>query len=110
MGKNVSKNLSGKYNQKLLGHAKQSPTEALKTDSKRANQKTAETAVICLIIKLLIKLQKSRKLHHMGKNISKNLSGKYNQKLLDHAKQSSTDALKTGSKTGNQKTAETTLI
>ena len=29
-----------------------------------------------------------------GKNISKNLSSKYSQKLLDHAKQSATDALK----------------
>ena len=32
------------------------------------------------------------------KNISKNLSSKYNQKLLDHTKQSATDALKTASK------------
>ena len=34
----------------------------------------------------------------IGKNISKNLSGKYNQKFLDHAKQSLTDALKITSK------------
>ena len=27
-----------------------------------------------------------------GKNISKKLSGRYSQKLLDHAKQSATDA------------------
>ena len=33
-----------------------------------------------------------------GKNISKNLSSKYSQKLLDHAKQSTTDTLKTASK------------
>ena len=40
-----------------------------------------------------------------GKNISKSLSGKYSpgmlamcQKLLDHAKKSATDALKTSSK------------
>ena len=32
------------------------------------------------------------------KNISKNLSGKYTQKRLDHAKQSATDMLKTASK------------
>ena len=32
------------------------------------------------------------------KNISKSLSGKYSQKLLDHAKTSATDALKTSSK------------
>ena len=35
-GKNISKNLSSKYSQKLLDHAKQSATDALKTDSKRA--------------------------------------------------------------------------
>ena len=31
---------------------------------------------------------------NVGKNISKNLSSKYTQKLLDHVKQSATDALK----------------
>ena len=30
----------------------------------------------------------------IGKNISKSLSSKYSQELLDHAKQSPTDALK----------------
>ena len=30
----------------------------------------------------------------IGKNISKSLSGTYSQKLLDHTKQSATDALK----------------
>ena len=48
----------------------------------------------------------------MGKNIVKNMSkrvsGKYSQKLLDHAKQSATDALKTSSKRVIQKTAEAT--
>ena len=29
---------------------------------------------------------------NIGKNISRNLSSKYSQKLLDHAKQSATDA------------------
>ena len=38
----MSKNLSSKYSQKLLDHAKQSATNALKTASKRAIQKTAE--------------------------------------------------------------------
>ena len=49
----------------------------------------------------------------IGKNISKNLSGKYSpgmlamrQKLLDHAKKSAADALKTSSKIVAQKTAE----
>ena len=35
---------------------------------------------------------------NMDRNISENLSSKYNQKLLDHAKQSATDALKTSTK------------
>ena len=35
---------------------------------------------------------------NVGKNISKNLGGKYSQKRLDHAKQSTTHALKTTSK------------
>ena len=43
LGKNVSKDLSVKYSQKLLGHAKQSATDALITTSKRVVQKTAET-------------------------------------------------------------------
>ena len=40
------------------------------------------------------------------KNISKILSGKYSQKLLDCAKQSATDELKTSSKRIIQKTKE----
>ena len=34
----------------------------------------------------------------IGKNTGKNVSGKYSQKLLDHAKKSATDVLKTYSK------------
>ena len=52
---------------------------------------------------------------NFGKNISNSLSGKYSpgmlaehQKLLDHAKTSATDALKTSSKSVIQKTAEAT--
>ena len=44
----------------------------------------------------------------IGKNISKILCGKFSQKLLDHAKQSATDALKTASKRAITKTAEAT--
>ena len=44
---------------------------------------------------------------NMGKNTSKNihinLNNKYSQKLLDHAKQSATDALKTASKIAIEK-------
>ena len=45
---------------------------------------------------------------NMCKNKSKVLSFKYSQKLLDHTKQSATDALKTSSKRVSQKTAEAT--
>ena len=45
---------------------------------------------------------------NIGKNISKDLSRKYSQKLLDHAKQSTIDALKTASKRVILKRAEAT--
>ena len=40
--KNMGKNLSNKYSQKLLNTAKKSTTDAIKTASKRAIQKNAE--------------------------------------------------------------------
>ena len=40
---------------------------------------------------------------HIGKNGSKNLRGKYSQKLLNQARQSATDALKTSYKRVIQK-------
>ena len=40
--KNIGKNISSKYSQKLVDIAKKSATDAIKTDSKRAIQKTAE--------------------------------------------------------------------
>ena len=42
IGNHLSKHVSSKYIQKLLDHAKQSATDALKTTSKRLIQKTAE--------------------------------------------------------------------
>ena len=42
VGKNKSKNISSKYSKNVLDHAKQSTTDALKIDSKRTIQKTAE--------------------------------------------------------------------
>ena len=44
----------------------------------------------------------------MGKNISKNVSSKYSQKLIDHGKKYTSYALKTGSKRGIQNTTEAT--
>ena len=43
-----------------------------------------------------------------AKNMGKSLSSKYGQKLLDSAKKSTTDAIKTASKRAIQKTAEAT--
>ena len=43
-----------------------------------------------------------------AKNMGKSLSNKYGQKLLDSAKKSTTDAIKTASKRAIQKTAELT--
>ena len=40
--KNICKNLRNKYGQKFLDSAKKSTTDAIKTASKRAIQKTAE--------------------------------------------------------------------
>ena len=48
---------------------------------------------------------------YFGENMSKslsNLSNKYHQKLLDSAKKSTTDAIRTASKISIQKTAEAT--
>ena len=46
---------------------------------------------------------------NIGKNIIKNLSGKYRKNLLDHANQCAADAFKTASKRATQKTAEVTV-
>ena len=43
-----------------------------------------------------------------AKNMGKSLSNKYRQKLLDSAKKSTTDAIKTASKRAIQKTAQAT--
>ena len=45
-----------------------------------------------------------------AKNMGKSLSNKYGQKLLDSAKKSTTDAIKTASKRAIQKTAEATGV
>ena len=43
-----------------------------------------------------------------AKNMGKNLSNKYGQKLLDRAKKSTTDVIRTASKRAIQKKAEAT--
>ena len=56
-GKNMGKNLTNKYSQKLLDNAKKSGADATKATSKRNIQKRTEGVVILLVIKLQIKLQ-----------------------------------------------------
>ena len=46
--KNIGKNLSNKYGQKLLDSAKKSTTNAIKTTSKRAIKKKAETTGVLI--------------------------------------------------------------
>ena len=45
---------------------------------------------------------------NINKNVTRNLSSRYSPKLLDHAKQSATDAIKTSSKKAIQKSPEAT--
>ena len=53
--KNIGKNMSNKYSQKLFYSAKKSTTDAIKTASKRAIQQTEEATGDQLVIKLRIK-------------------------------------------------------
>ena len=55
LSKNIGKNVSGKYNQKLLRSAKRYTIDALKTASKRAIQKLAEATGDLIGNKLLTK-------------------------------------------------------
>ena len=48
--KNVGKNLSNKYSQKLIDTAKKSTTDAIQTASKRAIQKTADLLTVTFIL------------------------------------------------------------
>ena len=59
----MCKNLSNKYGQKLLDSAKKSTTDAIKTASKRAIQKTAEATGDFICNKIADKIT----------NVSKNL-------------------------------------
>ena len=59
-------------------------------------------------IKYLKTLVASQRFLFFAKNMGKNVSNKYGQKLLDSAKKSTIDAIKTASKRAIQKTAEAT--
>ena len=59
--KSTCKNFNSEYRQKLLDHAKQSTTDALKTVSKRATQNTAEATGDLIDNKIADKLKKVSK-------------------------------------------------
>ena len=58
---NINKNLSGKYSQNLLDHAKESATDTVKTIIKRVIQETAETAGYLISNKIADKITKASK-------------------------------------------------
>ena len=78
IGKYISKNPSSKYNQNILHHARQSATDALKTDSKRAIQKTAEATGDLVGNKIVDKITKvlrfsSQNNSEAGRNETENI-------------------------------------
>ena len=62
IGKNISKNLSGKYSQELLDHANNLLLMHLKLSQKELLKKQQKQLVIWLVIKLQIELWKSLKI------------------------------------------------
>ena len=70
--KNMGKNLSNKFSQKLLDSAKKSTTDVIKTASKRAIQKTAEATVDFIGNKIADKMT----------SVKKDLQRKYIQKII----------------------------
>ena len=58
----VAKNMNNKYSQKLLDSAKKSATDAIKTTSKRAIQKTAEATGDLIYNKIANKITSTKML------------------------------------------------
>ena len=78
--KNICRNLSNKYGQKLVHNAKKSATDAFKIASKRAIQKTAEATGDLVRNKILqIKLQVFQKNQQVN-HIKMGLAMKYRRK------------------------------
>ena len=57
----IGKNITGKYSQKILGSAKKSASDAIKTASKRAVQKLVEATGYVIGNKIADKLYKNLK-------------------------------------------------
>ena len=70
---------------KLLDHAKQSETDVIKTSEKEELKKQPKHAVICLVIKLLIKSQKLQKIKNkvIQRQLKMSMIKKYVMKDID---------------------------
>ena len=83
MGKNVSKNVSSKYSQKPIDHAKQSATDVFKTASKRAIQKRAEAISDLIGNEIAYKIMKvSKKSQQNNSETEMSMIKKYLKKYM----------------------------
>ena len=71
--KNIGKTLSSKYGQELLDSAKKSTTDALKTASKRAIQKTTEATGDLIVNKIADKITSVSKKKSINNNDDENV-------------------------------------
>ena len=69
--KNIGKSISNKYSQKLVGSAKKSAADVIKTASKRAIQKTAEATGDLIGNKIADKITSVSKKSYILKNCLK---------------------------------------
>ena len=86
IGKNISKNLRGKYSpgilalrKKVLDHAKESATDAFKATSKRAIQKAAEATGDLIGKKIAKKITKVSK--NSQQNNSETVTNEYDKEI-----------------------------
>ena len=79
IGKNIRKDLSSKYSQKLPDIAKQSETDALKTSSKRVIQKTVEATGDLIVNKTVNKI--TRILKNSQQNYSDTVRNEYDKEI-----------------------------
>ena len=80
IGKDISKNLSGKYSQKLLDYAEQTAIDTLKTSSKRVIQKTVEATGDLIDNKISDKYTKSSKAS--PQNNSETVTNEHDKEIL----------------------------
>ena len=88
--KNMGKSLSNKYGQKLLDSAKKSTTDAIKTASKRAIQKTAEATgdlisnkIADKITGVSMELNSKKKFNYINDNDNNNINNNINNNNND---------------------------